>query len=89
MAESSSLDGQVRGMGTAGVGRLDDLEGECIAAGELSGSTWRQEEGEAALAAPLDLRRSICLTVRKRAQGSEGKDYFSVSTNKCDTLQPD
>ena len=89
MAESSSLDGQVRGMGTAGVGRLEDLEGECIAAGELSGSTWRQEEGEAALAAPLDLRRSICLTVRKRVQGSEGKDCFSVSTNTCDTLQPD
>jgi hypothetical protein len=89
VAESSSLDGQVRGRGTGGMGRLEDLEGECIGAGELSGSTWRQEEGEAALAAPLDLRRSICLTARKGVQGSESKDYFSASMNKCVPPQPD
>lgn len=61
MAESSAFEGQVREGGEgASAGRLEDLEGECMAEEGVRGSTER-EAGDAALLdlGSKDLRRSI------------------------------
>ena len=63
VAESSCLEGQVRGGGEeGGAGRQEDFEGECMEAGEAKGST-NTEEGEED-AGVVALRRSICTTKR-------------------------